>query len=229
MCMNCVRVEGLQSAYGRKKILQGITFEAHAGECIGIVGRNGCGKSTLLNILAGIYKPAAGSLFFDEKPGTPENIRKFTAYVPQNSNLYEELSVWDNLLFWYPDKRSLQNALKEGILQSLGIEEFLHKRVSHLSGGMKKKVSIACAMAQNAPVLLLDEPGTALDMASKQELRAYLRKYKSQGGCIILATHEEADLELCDKIYSIRNGKMEQEARKRENRQEPEEGGNYGF
>ena len=79
MCMNCVRVEGLQSAYGRKKILQGITFEAHAGECIGIVGRNGCGKSTHLNILAGIYKPAAGSLFFDEKPGTPENIRKFTA------------------------------------------------------------------------------------------------------------------------------------------------------
>ena len=217
MCMNCVRVEGLQSAYGRKKILQDITFEAHAGECIGIVGRNGCGKSTLLNILAGIYKPAAGSLFFDEKPGTPENIRKFTAYVPQNSNLYEELSVWDNLLFWYPDKRSL------------GIEEFLHKRVSHLSGGMKKKVSIACAMAQNAPVLLLDEPGTALDMASKQELRAYLRKYKSQGGCIILATHEEADLELCDKIYSIRNGKMEQEARKRESRQEPEEGENYGF
>ena len=166
--MNCVRVEGLQSAYGKKKILQGITFEAHAGECIGIVGRNGCGKSTLLNILAGIYKPAAGSLFFDEKPGTPENIRKFTAYVPQNSNLYEELSVWDNLLFWYPDKRSLQNALKEGILQSLGIEEFLHKRVSHLSGGMKKKVSIACAMAQNAPVLLLDDVLSELDVRRQE-------------------------------------------------------------
>ena len=216
-------------SFGDDVILHSINFEIRNTEKIAIVGRNGCGKSTLLNILAGIYKPAAGSLFFDEKPGTPENIRKFTAYVPQNSNLYEELSVWDNLLFWYPDKRSLQNAMKEGILQSLGIEEFLHKRVSHLSGGMKKKVSIACAMAQNAPVLLLDEPGTALDMASKQELRAYLRKYKSQGGCIILATHEEADLELCDKIYSIRNGKMEQEARKRESRQEPEEGGNYGF
>lgn len=133
---------GTAKCIRKKKILQGITFEAHAGECIGIVGRNGCGKSTLLNILAGIYKPAAGSLFFDEKPGTPENIRKFTAYVPQNSNLYEELSVWDNLLFWYPDKRSLQNALKEGILQSLGIEEFLHKRVSHLSGGMKKKSAL---------------------------------------------------------------------------------------
>lgn len=219
---------GTAKCIRKKKILQGITFEAHAGECIGIVGRNGCGKSTLLNILAGIYKPAAGSLFLMKTRYT-RNIRKFTAYVPQNSNLYEELSVWDNLLFWYPDKRSLQNALKEGILQSLGIEEFLHKRVSHLSGGMKKKVSIACAMAQNAPVLLLDEPGTALDMASKRELRAYLRKYKLQGGCIILATHEEADLELCDKIYSIRNGKMGQEARKRENRQEPEEGGNYGF
>lgn len=72
MCMNCVRVEGLQSAYGRKKILQGITFEAHAGECIGIVGRNGCGKSTLLNILAGIYKPAAGSLFLMKNPVHPK-------------------------------------------------------------------------------------------------------------------------------------------------------------
>lgn len=219
MCMDCVRVEGLQSAYGRKKVLQDITFEAHAGECVGIVGRNGCGKSTLLNILAGICKPAAGSIRFDDEPGTPENIRRFTAYVPQNSNLIEELSVWDNLLFWYPDKKSLQSALKEGILQRLEIEEFLHKRVSRLSGGMKKKASIACAMAQNAPVLLLDEPGTALDMASKQELRAYLRQYKAQGGCILLATHEEADLELCDKIYSIRDGKIKQEIRERENRQ----------
>ena len=210
MCMNCVRVEGLQSAYGRKKILQDITFEAHAGECIGIVGRNGCGKSTLLNILAGIYKPAAGSLFFDEKPGTPENIRKFTAYVPQNSNLYEELSVWDNLLFWYPDKRSLQNALKEGILQSLGIEEFLHKRVSHLSGGMKKKVSIACAMAQNAPVLLLDDVLSELD-SSRQN---YLLNNISDTQTIITCTGLD-DLVThsfhIDRVFQIVNGTVKEE------------------
>lgn len=206
-----IRTEMLQSAYGRKKVLTDVTIQADAGECIGIIGNNGCGKTTLLDILSGIRKPAAGQIFFDGTlPGTLSNIRRYTAYVPQNNNLMEELTVWDNLLFWYPDRESAEKAMSVGLLQKLGIEQFAGKKVSRLSGGMKKKASIACALAGNAPVLILDEPGTALDLAAKTEVRAYLNYFKEQGGCILIATHEEADLELCDRIYMLKNGKAEQ-------------------
>lgn len=209
--MERIRTEVLQSAYGRKKILTDVNIHADAGECVGIIGNNGCGKTTLLDILAGIRKPAAGQIILDQTvPGTIKNIRKYTAYVPQNNNLMEELSAWDNLLFWYPDAETARKAMAEGILQTLGIEQFAKTRVSRLSGGMKKKVSIACALAGDAPVLILDEPGTALDLAAKTELRTYLGQLKEQGRCILLATHEEADLDLCDRIYMLKNGKTEQ-------------------
>ena len=90
----------------------------------------------------------------------------------------------------------------------LGIGEFIGKRVSKLSGGMKKRLSIGCAMAKRPPVLLLDEPTAALDLQCKQDIAAYLRAYRQSGGIVLLTTHEESELKLCDSWYILKNGRL---------------------
>ena len=147
--MKMIEIENLTSAYGRKNVLQGVSFEAERGDCIGIVGPNGCGKSTLLSILAGVLKPSSGTIRYYGKNALENQVvfRKMTGYVPQENPLMPELSVYDNLRLWYPDKKELAKELEEGFLRILGISEFLKMPVSKLSGGMKKRVSIGIALA----------------------------------------------------------------------------------
>lgn len=216
-----ITVTDIASSYGRKQILKGVSFAARKGECIGIVGANGCGKSTLLSVLAGTLKPKSGTVIYDGKTawsdaGTgrmrcdSELIRRMTGYVPQENPLIPELSVYDNLRLWYPDKHMLRQELEQGFLKLLGIGEFRAKQVSKLSGGMKKRVSIGIAMAGMPPILLLDEPGAALDLVCKEDIRTYLQIYLERKGTVVITTHEESELALCNKIYVMRNGILNQ-------------------
>ena len=176
--MKMIEIENLTSAYGRKNVLQGVSFEAERGDCIGIVGPNGCGKSTLLSILAGVLKPSSGTIRYYGKNALENQVvfRKMTGYVPQENPLMPELSVYDNLRLWYPDKKELAKELEEGFLRILGISEFLKMPVSKLSGGMKKRVSIGIALAGMPPVLILDEPSAALDLVCLILLLLQIRK-----------------------------------------------------
>lgn len=216
-----ITVTDITSAYGRKQILRGVSFTAQRGECIGIVGANGCGKSTLLSVLAGTLKPSVGQvLYYGRKAwsdegtgrmrGDREVIRKMTGYVPQENPLIPELSVYDNLRLWYPDKRTLQQEMEQGFLHLLGIGEFHKKQVSKLSGGMKKRVSIGIAMAGMPPVLLMDEPSAALDLLCKEDIRRYLQVYLERKGTVVITTHEESELALCDKLYVMKDGRLRQ-------------------
>lgn len=205
--MERLLASGIESAYGRKEVLCGVELSAEAGQCIGIVGANGCGKSTLLHILAGLKRADRGQVFFDGTKATEKLFVRYTGYVPQECSLIEELSVQDNLLLWYDGRDALKQALQGGLLHMLGVEAFCGMRVGRLSGGMKKKVSIGCALAGNPPILLLDEPGAALDLPGKMEVKNYLLQYKEAGGTVILATHEESELDICDKIYALYKGK----------------------
>jgi ABC-type multidrug transport system ATPase subunit len=131
-----------------------------------------------------------------------------TGYVPQENPLIPELTVYDNLRLWYPDKKQLQQELAQGFLSLLGIAEYLTKTVNKLSGGMKKRVSIGIAMAGLPPVLLLDEPSAALDLICKEDIRKYLKAYLKRKGTVVLTTHEESELDLCDKLYVLKDGKL---------------------
>lgn len=195
-----------------KPVLENISFTAESGQCIGILGANGCGKSTLLSILAGAQHADCGTLtlngksLFDSK--TPS--RKEIGYVPQENPLIEELTAYDNLRLWYCDSRlKLKAELENGILAMLGIPDFLHVRVNQMSGGMKKRLNIGCAVAQDPPVLLLDEPGAALDLICKERIGVYLRNRKAQGKIILIATHEEQEIDLCDQIYILKNSQLQ--------------------
>ena len=212
--MERISSSNIVSSYGKKIVLNGVNISAQAGQCVGIVGANGCGKSTLLNILSGLRRPDKGDIFFDgQRAYNKKNNKIFTAYVgyvPQENNLIPELTVKDNLIIWYRNKDYLEHEVKNGFLQTFGIENMYNMKAGTLSGGMKKRVSIACALAGNPPILILDEPDAALDLPGKDDIRNYLVMYKQMGGTLLLATHEESDLDICDRIYTLCNGKCKE-------------------
>lgn len=202
-----IEIKDITKKYVKEQVLRGISFEAESGSCIGILGGNGCGKSTLLSILAGVQKPDGGTFTADGIDLFADAATRSEAvgYVPQGTPLMEELSAKDNLRLWY-DKKTLEKELEDGVLAMLGIPEFIKTPVKRMSGGMKKRLSIGCAIANRPPVLLLDEPGAALDLLCKEKIADYLRKYKQGGGILILTTHEVAELDICDRMYIIKGG-----------------------
>ncbi len=205
-----IEIKQIQKKYKKKAVLTDINLDVQEGSCVGILGGNGSGKSTLLSILAGVQKADNGSflwggadLFKNEK------IREeILGYVPQGNPLMEELTALDNLRLWY-EKDELKKELDGGVLDMLGIPDFLKVPVRKMSGGMKKRLSIGCSVANHPKLLLLDEPSAALDLICKERIGNYLKDFKAQGGSIILATHDVQEIELCDVWYILKNGMLE--------------------
>ena len=202
-----IEIKNIAKSYKKKNVLKDISFTAKSGQCIGVLGANGCGKSTLLSILAGVQRADKGSFIYDDVDllKYSKNRSELIGYVPQGTPLIDELTEYDNLLLWY-DRSQLKKELDGGILQMLGIDEFLKVTVHNMSGGMKKRLSIGCAMAKKPPVIILDEPMAALDIACKQKIFEYLKNHKASGGILLLATHDSMELELCDECYIIKDG-----------------------
>lgn len=202
-----VDISHISKSYRRKTVLRDISLTAQSGQCIGILGANGCGKSTLLSILAGIQSPDGGSFTADGHDLFADSALRagLVGYVPQGTPLLEELTALDNLRLWY-GKKELAAELEGGILAMLGVGDFLKTPVRKLSGGMKKRLSIGCALSRRPPIVLLDEPTAALDLSCKQDICRYLLAYKRSGGILLLATHEESELSLCDAWYILKDG-----------------------
>ena len=202
-----IEIKEIAKKYGKREVLRNITFSAESGKCIGILGGNGCGKSTLLSILAGIQPAHKGAFLYEDKDLFKYSAQRaqIVGYVPQGTPLIEELTAKDNLSLWY-EKSDLQKELESGVLKMLGIDEFLKTPVNKMSGGMKKRLSIGCAIAKRPPILILDEPMAALDLACKENICEYLRCYKASGGILILSTHDVLELELCDECYIMKDG-----------------------
>lgn len=204
-----MRVEKIKKSYGKKEILKDVTFEASSGECIGILGVNGCGKSTLLGILSGVLRADGGKFCFEGRNLLEDSGFRSASvgYVPQSSPLIEELNAADNLRLWY-SKSKMKKSLSDGVLAMLGIDAFLKTPVCKMSGGMKKRLAIGCSVASEPKILLLDEPGAALDIVCRENISFYLEKFKADGGIIIIATHDTGELAMCDRLYILKNGSL---------------------
>lgn len=207
-----LKAEGIFKSYRTRPVLKGVSLTVLPGTCVGIVGGNGCGKTTLLSILAGAVRAEKGSILYHgtEAFGNPRVFAREAAYVPQENPLIEELSVRDNLRLWYHgSKEGMEADLREGAAAMLGIGDMLGRTAGKLSGGMKKRLSIACALSNHASVLIMDEPGAALDLECKAAIRAYLKNYMAAGGTVILTSHELAELSLCSVMYVLKDGTLE--------------------
>ena len=196
-----IKVDKVSFAYSKKNVLNDISFEVKPGTCVGIIGANGCGKSTLLSLITGSFKPKSGKITINSDVNL--------GYVPQENPLLPDLSAYDNLLLWYKgSKKQLNEELKNELVSMLGIDNFLKKPVKKLSGGMKKRVSLAIALINEPTVLIMDEPSAALDLPCKSDMHMYLRKFISLGRSVIITTHDEDELDLCDVLYCIKDTRL---------------------
>ena len=197
-----LEINDIRKKYGKKTVLDGISLSAEAGSCVGILGGNGCGKSTLLSIIAGLSRADSGSV-----TTVKDNGKAVIGYVPQGTPLMEELSAKDNLRLWY-SRDALKRELESGVLKMLGIDTFLKVPVRKMSMGMKKRLSIGCAVYGDPDILLLDEPTAALDIVCKESIYAYIDDFRKKGGIVLFVTHDVHEFELCDRCYVMKDGRL---------------------
>jgi len=184
-------------------VLDGVSFSLSAGETVGVAGVNGCGKSTLLSVLTTVIRPDSGSvrIMGADAFREPSVLRKHVGYVPQENGLFETLSARDNIRYW---------ASAYGVKPPEGAfdKPFMSKRVSKLSEGMKKRLSIAISLLNDPDLIIMDEPTAGLDIGFKQELLETVRNKKSEGKSVLFTSHQPDELMLCDRVLVMKNGKF---------------------
>ncbi len=193
-------------------VIKNLSLRAQPGEHIGIVGNSGCGKSTLLKILAGLYEPDCGTAVIAGEH-FPERIRKQVALVMQNNSLFP-LSIRDNITCGHniPEEfvwSACQNASLTKWIETLpdGLDTNVGERGNQVSGGQAQRIQIARALCKNAPVILLDEPVSALDQDTGYCVLDTLRKL-TDGRTVIHVTHHRETLDDSYTIYRMEGGRM---------------------
>ncbi|ABK45983.1 heme exporter protein CcmA [Magnetococcus marinus MC-1] len=188
-----LEVENIHYGFGRHKVLKGIDLTAEDGECLVLFGVNGAGKSTLLNILALRYRPKRGSyrLNGQEVWDNPDYSRSQIVTIAHHSHLYGHLTPVENLQFFSAmrDLERTDEQIKQCV-RDVGLSRFLHRPVKGFSAGMRKRVALARVLLANPPLLLLDEPYSALDHQGVQWLNKILNAYIKEGGTLIIVTHD---------------------------------------
>lgn len=204
-----VSADGILKSYGKNTALRGVSFEAGYGEIFGIIGPDGAGKSSLFRILTTLILPDSGNATvagFDIRAGYRE-IRKCIGYMPAVFSLYQDMTVEENMNFF---ATLFSTSLKENydLVKDIysQIEPFKKRRAGALSGGMKQKLALSCALIHKPRVLFLDEPTTGVDPVSRKDFWDMLGRLRDAGLSIIVSTPYMDEATLCDRIALINDG-----------------------
>jgi lipooligosaccharide transport system ATP-binding protein len=203
----------VKKSYGEKTVVDGLSFHVKAGECFGLLGPNGAGKTTTLRMLLGIAAPDSGAIHLcgEPIPGRAHVARARVGVVPQFDNLDPDFTVRENLLVFgrYFGLNAAQcRAVVPSLLEFARLESKADARVSELSGGMKRRLTLARALVNDPDVLIMDEPTTGLDPQARHLIWERLRSLLARGKTILLTTHfmEEAE-RLCHRLCVIEEGR----------------------
>jgi ABC-2 type transport system ATP-binding protein len=209
--MNAIEIANLTKTYGRITALRNMSLEVPLGMIYGLVGPNGSGKTTLIKSLVGSLRPDSGSvkvLGLDPLRDKWE-LRKQIGYMPQSPALYDDLSARSNVLFFGKAQKVTDLHRKvEEILAFAELTERANDRVSTFSGGMKKRVSLCCALVHDPRILFLDEPTAAVDPHLKLQSWVMFRKMAERGVTIFVSTHQMDEVMLCDRVTLLLNGEI---------------------
>ena len=212
--MNAVEINNIIKTYGKKKevtALSDISFTVPQGELFGIIGPDGAGKTSLFRILTTLLLADSGTATVDgfDVLKNYKEIRKRVGYMPGRFSLYQDLSVEENLNFFATIfNTSIEenyDLVKDIYVQ---IEPFKKRKAGKLSGGMKQKLALSCALIHRPSVLFLDEPTTGVDAVSRKEFWEMLKGLRQQGITILVSTPYMDEASLCDRVALIQNGKI---------------------
>ncbi len=209
--MQAVAAENLTRKFGEVEALKAASFSVSEAELFGLIGADGAGKTTLFRILATLLLPDSGKatlLGLDTVAGYRE-IRTRIGYMPGRFSLYQDLSVEENLNFFATVFGTTVEENYELIRDIYAqLEPFRKRRAGQLSGGMKQKLALSCALVHRPELLLLDEPTTGVDAVSRQEFWQMLRRLKSQGITILVSTPYMDEASLCDRVAFMQEGRI---------------------
>jgi ABC-2 type transport system ATP-binding protein len=204
---------GLDKRFGKTEALRGLSFAVRAGELYGLVGPDGAGKTTAIRALAGLIVPDAGEarvLGRDPQRGGAE-LRESIGLMPQQYSLYRDLSVDENLRFFarlYCLPRAAFRERRARLLALTRLERFTDRRADQLSGGMYKKLALACALLHEPRVLMLDEPTNGVDPVSRRELWALLHEFVHGGMTVLVSTPYMDEAERCSRVGLLYRGRL---------------------
>ena len=208
---NMVEVKGLKKSYEQIEAVKGVSFSVSKGELFGLIGPDGAGKTSIFRILTTLMFPTEGivkvmglDVIKDYK-----TIRNHLGYMPQRFSLYQDLSVEENLEFF---ARIFGTTIDENydLIKDIyaQIEPFKTRKAGKLSGGMKQKLALSCALIHSPEILILDEPTTGVDAVSRKEFWEMLIRLKEKGITILVSTPYMDEANLCDRVALIQNGKI---------------------
>ena len=201
-----IAADNVSKRYGARTALRGVSFRAPAGERLAVIGPNGAGKTTLLSILAGIVEPSTGEV----TQGDPSHPPPRSGWVPQELAVYAKLSVAENLrLFARLEKVPDVEAAVGRALEQTGLTDRADDELGTLSGGNRQRVNIAIGLLAGPPVLLLDEPSSALDPRHRQRVWTFLDRLAAEGTTIVFATHDLAEAARhADRVLVLADGEL---------------------
>ena len=211
MAKTAIAVNNLSFYYGKLKVIDGMTMHIDSGTSYGLLGPNGAGKTTLIRLMAGLLKPAEGDITCLDKAPLRDNAKNI-GYMPQLPALYSELSVAQNVDF-FARIYGMKNlkARRQRVDETIKIVDLWDKRntqIINLSGGMKQRVSLACAIVHHPPIIFLDEPTVGLDPELRVHFWEYFTDLTKAGHTLIISSHTFDDAAHCQKLAFLRLGKV---------------------
>jgi ABC-2 type transport system ATP-binding protein len=209
---SAIIVERLTKTFPNVRAVDHLTIDVRAGEIFGLVGPDGAGKTTTLRMLAGIMPPDAGKVTvagFDVVRD-PEGAKRHLSYMPQRFGLYEDLTVDENIRFYadlFGVRKTERAERSTQLLKAAGMSEFRTRLAGKLSGGMKQKLGLVCALIHRPKVILLDEPTTGVDPVSRRDFWRILYELISEGVAILTSTAYLDEAERCHRVALLHQGR----------------------
>ncbi|MDO8654452.1 MAG: ABC transporter ATP-binding protein [Undibacterium sp.] len=208
-----VIVRDVSKSFGKLRAVNHVSFSVKSGEIFGLVGPDGAGKTTAMRMLASVMRPDTGSILIDgvDVIADPEQTKRHVSYMPQRFGLYEDLTVDENIrfyadLFEIPYKVWQERAQR--LLTASGMMPFRKRLAGQLSGGMKQKLGLTCALVHAPRVLLLDEPTTGVDPVSRREFWQILYSLRAEGVAMVISTAYLDEAERCDRLALLHEGRI---------------------
>lgn len=202
-------VQNLYKSFGKQKALKNVNLSITKGQIYGLLGPNGAGKTTLIRCLIGATKPTKGNLMMLGFNPTSQKtqVRGLIGYMPQTPALYEDLTAFENIRFFsYPNRKENFTKRINEVIEFVGLTKRAHDQVYKFSGGMKQRVSLACALVHHPQILLLDEPTTGIDPKLRESFWQHFRDLTQQGTTILVSTHQMGEAMYCDRLAILHEG-----------------------